>query len=50
MEKGTTDTVPRQANFRLFAAMNPATDAGPLHFYSLVCNPHALGPLSMPMI
>lgn len=27
-EKGTTDAVPRHANFRLFAAMNPATDAG----------------------
>lgn len=40
MEKGTTDAVPRQANFRLFAAMNPATDAGPpprtCTFYALL--------------
>ena len=27
-EQGSTEAVPRHSNFRIFAAMNPATDAG----------------------
>jgi midasin len=34
LEQGGGDAVPRHPNFRLFAAMNPATDAGATHVLS----------------
>jgi hypothetical protein len=41
LERGDLETVPRAPGFRLFAAMNPATDAGggapPVHCMHLSC-------------
>lgn len=37
MERGDLETIPRAPGFRLFAAMNPATDAGANPCKAIVC-------------